>query len=176
MHGKDATPRDKWYPWFGEQVKRLGHEYIAPELPNPSEPIFDEWIEGLDSCKPDEDTILIGHSRGGAAVMRWLEMQPPEVRVRKVILVAANSGRIEANLPPNESKKGFYNKNGYNFEKIKSHCDDFVVFHSTDDKWVPYTSGEENTAGLSARFMSYTDKGHFGKAIGEFPELLEELL
>lgn len=37
-----------------------------------------------------------------------------------------------------ENSNGFYTESGYDFGKIKKHCDDFVVFHSEDDQWVPF--------------------------------------
>ena len=175
MHGKDTNPQDKWYPWFAKQMQDKNIEYIAPTLPQPADPDINEWLSKLDETQPDEHSILIGHSRGGVAVLRWLEKLAPGKKISKVILVAANSG-YSAKRNAAESNKGFYTLEGYDFEKIKQHCDNFVVFHSRDDKWVPFEAGEENTKGLNAIFHQFDDKGHFGKALGPFPELVKEIL
>jgi len=87
--------------------------------------------------------------------MRWLETQPPEQKVKRVILVAANSGRLSDKAIASETNYGFYTKLGYNFEKIKTHCDDFVVLHSKDDPWVPFAAGQQNAIGLSAHFLQF---------------------
>lgn len=175
IHGKNATPKDKWYPWFINQINKRKIEIVAPELPNPNDPEIDSWVNEIDRTKPDENTILIGHSRGGVAILRWLEKIPDEVKVKKVILVGTNSGKSEK-MNVTENNKGFYTKEGYNFEKIRFHCKDFVVIHSKDDKWVSFSAGEENAKGLNAKFEVYENKGHFGKDVKEFPELLEIIL
>ena len=176
LHGKDTDPTQKWYPWFGEEVRKRGYVYVAPDLPNASDPILDEWVAGIDALKPDEDTILVGHSRGGVAILRWLERQAHGVRVKKVILIATNSGTLEDRAIPSESNYGFYTEEGYDFEKIRTHCNDFVVLHSRDDKWVPFYAGEKNARGLSARFLEFDTYGHFGTGVSEIPELLEGVI
>ncbi len=175
MHGKDAGSGDKWYPWFREELEKKDIEVFVPELPDSSDPKMEEWLAVLESLKPDEQTILLGHSRGGVAVLRYLEKMPEEFRVKKVILLAANSGSARYMAIPSESNHGFYTKEGYDFDKIKSHCDDFVVFHSKDDKWVPFDHGKENAEGLNARFVTFENKGHFGKNNGVVPGLINEI-
>lgn len=175
IHGKNTGPTQKWYPWFGNSIEEMGHEYIAPRLPKSADPIIDEWLSEIDKTNPSEDSILVGHSRGGVAILRWLEQLLPERRVKKVILIATNSGRLKDRAIQHESNFGFYTKGGYDFEKIKTHCDDFVVFHSKDDQWVPFSAGEFNSEGLSAKFLVFEDRGHFGKSLKEIPELLQEI-
>lgn len=175
MHGKSTSPSEKWYPWFAEQAEKFGWEYHAPALPKTDDPVMSEWKQCLADLNPDDNTVLVGHSRGGVAILRWLEDQPTELKVRKVILVATNSGLLKNRAIKSESNYGFYTENGYDFAKIKQHCNDFVVFHSTDDEWVPYEAGTENAAGLNAKLLTFKDRGHFGKKISEIPELLEEI-
>ncbi len=64
----------------------------------------------------------------------------------------------------------------YDFEKIKQHCTDFVVFHSIDDHRAPFEAGEENTKGLDDTFHQFEGKRHFGVASGPLPELVKEVL
>ena len=120
---------------------------------------------------------LIGHSRGGVAILRWLESQENDKKVRKVILVATNSGFLKDWLIPSETNHGFYTEDGYDFEKIKKHCTDFTVIHSKDDQWVPFKDGEKNAKDLNAKFIIFEDKNHFGiNTTPKFPELLKEIL
>ena len=176
MHGKNTNPNEKWYPWFEKQIKKKGIEYIAPKLLNAKDPEIGDWMEQLEQTNPDEETILIGHSRGGVAVLRWLEQLSKGKKVKKVILVATNSGNSKKRNKT-ENNRGFFTKEGYDFSKIKLHCDNFVVIHSKDDKWVSFDAGEENAKGLDAKFKIYYDKGHFGiKESPKIPEVLEEIL
>lgn len=175
LHGLNTNPTEKWYPWLTKEVQQLGWQYSAPMLPHADDPQISEWKSELDKLQPDEDTVLVGHSRGGVAILRWLESQPASLRVHKVILVATNSGFVQKMVIPTETNRGFYTEQGYDFGKIKQHCTEFVVFHSKDDRWVPYEAGVENAEGLSARLLTFEDRGHFGKGVSEIPELLEEI-
>ena len=175
MHGKDTDPSRKWYPWFISEMKERGIEVIAPALPKPNNPVMSEWLDALDKTKPNEKTILVGHSRGGVAIFRWLENLAPNQRVKKVILLATNSGLESKRAVKSESNFGFYTQEGYNFEEIKKHCDNFVVMHSKDDPWVPFEQGVENAKGLGAKFLQFDHYKHFGTGVDKIPELLTEI-
>jgi predicted alpha/beta hydrolase family esterase len=98
MHGKNTDPSQKRYPWLKEAMDEHDIAYIAPRLPEADNPEINAWIETLDRMCPDEDSVLIGHSRGGVAILRWLEQQADDVRIKKVILVATNSGLTEKRM------------------------------------------------------------------------------
>lgn len=173
LYGKDKTSADVWYPWIKSKLAESGIRCEIPDLPSTNSPKIAEWLAVIDELRPDANTILIGHSRGGMAILRWLEVR--NIKVAKVILVAANSANIE------DTTMGDFYSGPYNFVAIKSCCDEFLVFHSKNDPWVPYAAGKENAEGLNARFITFEDRGHFGTqsngaVMTEFPELLEALL
>lgn len=174
MHGKDTDPSQKWYPWFANEMQKRNFDFIAPKLPNADNPHIDEWLAELDKLRIDNNTILVGHSRGGVAILRWLERQTDK-KVKNVILLATNSGFIKKMAVPTETNYGFYTEDGYNFEKIRLCCSNFVVMHSRDDKWVPFDAGEENVKGLAAQFFTFDHYGHFGKDVDEIPELIQQI-
>jgi predicted alpha/beta hydrolase family esterase len=177
IHGKDTNPSQKWYPWLINEMKNRGIKCLAPELPKPNEPVLKEWLDEIDKLKPDGNSILIGHSRVGVAILRWLQKQPQDTKVKKVILVAANNPSVsEKNKKANTH--GFYEEGPYDFDKIKNHCDEFVVLHSKDDEWVPFESGKKNAKGLNAKFLIFENVGHFGSRMPEqeILELLNEIL
>jgi predicted alpha/beta hydrolase family esterase len=172
LHGKNVDPTQKWYPWFAKEMAAKKIRCYIPMLPHSDEPLIEEWKTAIAALHPDKDTILIGHSRGGVAVLRWLENQPQDVKVKRVILVAANSGLTRNHTIVSETNHGFYTKEGYDFAKIRQHCHDFVVLHSKDDAWVPYTAGVENAQGLHAQLITFENKGHFGEGVADIPELI----
>ncbi len=174
LHGKDTDPSKKWYPWFITEVTKCGLECIAPTLPKADDPLLGEWIAEINKTQPDEQTILVGHSRGGVAILRWLEALPVGIKVKAVMLVATNSGHTEK-MSTSENSKTFFSDAGYDFKKIKTHCDRFVVFHSRDDATVPFAAGEENAKGLNATFHQFDGLGHLGSTVSSIPELLDEI-
>ena len=172
MHGKDKQSNDIWYPWLKAELITRGVDCAVPDLPKADSPKINEWLAVLDSLHPDQETILVGHSRGGMAILRWLETR--HAKVAQVVLVAANSANIE------DSTKGDFYSGPYDFSAIRNCCKDFTVLHSKDDEWVPYAAGLENADGLGAKIISFDDKNHFGRqadgsTMTTFPELLDQL-
>ncbi len=177
MHGKDTNPQEKWYPWLAKKMAKMNINFIAPALPQADDPEIEAWLSELNQINIDEKSILVGHSRGGVAILRWLERQPESLKVKKVILVATNSGD-STKRNKTENNRQFFSKNGYNFAEIKKHCDDFVVLHSKDDQWVPFSAAVGNARALNAKFLKFENRGHFGWNLQkqEIPELLKEIL
>jgi len=177
MHGKDTDPTQKWYPWLKKEVEKKDIEFIAPKLPKADDPVLNEWLNEIEILNPNKNAIFVGHSRGGVAILRWLEKQPENKKIKKVILVAVNNPAVSEKNQKKDTH-GFFELGKYNFKKIKSHCNNFVVLHSEDDEWVPFLAGEENAKGLNAKFLKFKNRGHFGKKLPkqEIPELLDEIL
>lgn len=172
LHGKNTGPEDKWYPWFAREMSRLDIKCEIPALPNADEPVMAEWLAVIDNLKPDEDTIFVGHSRGGVAILRWLENQPADYTCRGCILLATNSGRNEHRTIEGETNYGFYTDQGYDFDAIRTHTDRFFVLHSKDDQWVPYVQGVENSQGLHGELITFKGLNHFGVGVHRIDDLV----
>jgi uncharacterized protein len=76
-------PNHDWYPWAGAQLGR-SHPGIAVdvlELPDPDEPVIDSCIAALEDTLGTDvaalrSTLLVGHSVGCQALMRYLAARP----------------------------------------------------------------------------------------------------
>lgn len=167
FHGRNKTPDQAWYPWFVETCKENRIDCTAPQMPNADPPILKEWLQVISTLNPDEGTILIGHSRGGMAILRWLEQAPKGVRIKRVVLVAANNPEV-----PDQAMGDFYGE-PFDYQKIKEHCDDFILFHSKDDDFVPYKAGDLNATGLDGRLLTYTGLEHFGNNLTRMRDIFE---
>lgn len=160
-----------WLPWVRDELIKRGISATNPLMPVPWKPDYDSWKDEFEKQKINEDTILIGHSCGGAFVVRWLgDMRK---RIRKLILVAP--GKKHKDSPE------ILNKNMYDFEtdrSIRERVEEIVVFISNDE-YHRIENAKSYVDELGARLVELKNKGHFlDREMGgkEFPELLREVL
>lgn len=74
--------RVDWYPWIREQLADAPQHIEVVELPRPSAPVIDECIAALGSALGTDlqalrSTLLVGHSVGCQALMRYLASLEP---------------------------------------------------------------------------------------------------
>lgn len=85
-------PDDDWYPWLRRELR--DHDVVMARLrPTPGAPEIAACVEELrEVVGEDRDalaqTILVGHSVGCQANLRFLEVLPEGARVRGVLCVA----------------------------------------------------------------------------------------
>ncbi len=171
VHGQMSSPKTGWRPWLVERLESGGIKAVAPEFPSTQNNKLQDWTEVFDKQKIDENTVLVGHSRGAMAILRWLEKAPLDTRVGKVVLVAPNHHF----QPERKDSDKFYSQ-PLDFEKLKVQCHDYTVIHSRDDDQAPYEAGVEITEGLGAQLISLDGRGHFGKEESPtVPEILEAI-
>jgi predicted alpha/beta hydrolase family esterase len=84
---KDSPSNSHWFPWLQQQLCR--HDILAqtPEMPRPFAPEYNAWKTEFELLKPDENTLLVGHSCGGGFLIRWLSENPDKI-VKKLVLIA----------------------------------------------------------------------------------------
>ncbi len=92
-----AVPRwggvssDDWYPWVAGELARDGVAFDALDLPDPSEPRVDAWVDVVSRSLAEgscAETVLVGHSVGCRAALRAAELLPPGSRLLGLLLVA----------------------------------------------------------------------------------------
>jgi predicted alpha/beta hydrolase family esterase len=97
VHRWGGRPDDDFYPWLRRRLSRMRpapfDEVRVPVMPNPDRPTIDEWVGALDDVigRPTPAlarTILLGHSVGAQAVLRWLAKLPAGASVEGALLVA----------------------------------------------------------------------------------------
>ena len=115
------------------------------------------------------DTLIIGHSLGGAFALRVIERS--SVKIKAAILVATPIGVMP--IKNFDSDRHFL-VGGFDWQAIRENCGEFSVFHSKDDPLVSFGNGVELSKNLGAKFFEFENAGHFNSAAGykKFPELL----
>jgi uncharacterized protein len=192
VHGWNSDPLGGWKPWLKIELEKNGFEVAVPQMPSPATPKMDKWVMKLDqtaksmvyksknmeeqsnsdSSIPNSSFFLVGHSLGCITILRYLESLPANVSIGGVILVAGFADGLGMFL-----FDSFFSK-PLDWEKIRSHCDNFVAIHSDNDRYVPLKHGKIFEEKLAAKLIVKNGAGHFsgGEGCTKLPVVLEELI
>lgn len=175
IHGAYGNPGENWIPWLRINLEKRGYNVFSPSFPTPENQNLENWLRVFEGYRKylKEDSILIGHSIGVAFLLNILE--GIDFRVRASYLV---SGFIELLDNPNfdNINKTFINK-GFDFNKIKSHSKDFIVFHGDNDPYVSLEKSQNLADKLGVKVNLISGAGHFNIESGydHFDVLLEDI-
>lgn len=175
IHGAYGSPEENWIPWLRARLEKLGCKVIVPHLPTPKGQKLDKWLKILNKAVPiwDEDIIFVGHSLGPALVLKKIEeLKKP---IKAAFLVSGFIGKLGLKEfdPINAS---FFDK-GFNWEKIIKNCQNFFVYNSDNDPYVPLSKGKELAKNLGIKLNVLHSAGHINTAAGytNFPKLMEDI-
>lgn len=169
IHGWEGLPNEEWRPWLSSKLISQGWLVEIPEMPNTKTPNLNEWMEKLKSMKPDENTLLVGHSLSNALILKYLEK--PENKAWGAVMVAAWDWLLE-NVK--EYHLTFF-ETEFDYEKIKGKNIPLFIVNSTNDPWIDFEKAKLLKDKISANFVAIENAGHFMGKNGfiEFPQLLE---
>lgn len=165
--GGDINKPDGWFPYVKRELEKMGLEVISQNFPDPIYARQEYWLPFLEKLGADERTILIGHSSGAVAAMRYAETH----QILGSILVSACYTDLGME---SEKISGYYDK-PWDWEAIKKNQHWIAQFHSTDDPLIPIEEARFVHQKLDSEYFEYTDQGHFGYPVSklEFPEIVE---
>lgn len=174
LHGWGASPDDHWFQEEKSILESKGYVVSVPSLPSKYMPTENNWLKVVDEFSPKEDSVLIGHSLGGTTVLEYLEHS--DIKVDKVFLVVTPIEYTEPLRLDNISGFKLYLHSVatdaflkmcdydeiYDWEKIKSNANEFVLIYKTDDVRVPAIQGEILAEKLGAKLtiVEGEDHGH----------------
>ncbi len=167
VHCWSGYPEYCWYPSAKTELEKLGFEVSVPAMPDTDNPDLKKWLPKLKEVvgAPDQNTYLIGHSIGCAAIMRYLETLSDNEKVGGVVFVAGFTDGLDAEKYP-EIQNFFTTPILY--EKIKSRSPKFVAIASDDDPYVPLKYSEILKDKFGAEVIVKHNMKHFsGAADGE---------
>lgn len=157
---------ENWFSYVNKELEKLGLEVIAENMPDPDLARKKYWLPFIKEKLSTEDSILIGHSSGAIATLRYLE----EHRCKLAILV----GVCYTALGDEHEKESGYYDEPWKWDKIKSNAEKIVIFASSDDPYIPISEPQFIKEQINAEYHEYNDEGHFGvdKSKKEFPEVI----
>lgn len=177
VHGWDGGPDKDWMPWAKRELEKERYDVVLLSMPDPDYPKINAWVEYLrkEVGRPDEDTILVGHSMGCQTILRYLETLQEGEKIDRVVLVAGFGQYLTGLTEEEKIVAGPWVETPIDFEKIKAKANSFVAIFSDNDPYVPF---EENSRlfkkKLGARVIIQKDKGHFtdDQGVSKLPILL----
>ena len=170
FHGTGANPDVVWLPWLREQLTKRGYTVEAPHYPDLNvEPIATFAPKVLANHTFDENTVLVGHSGGAAALLAIL--QHIDTTVSQAVLVAGYCTKPNTNDEP-------VLQDEYDWATIKSHVRDIYFVNSRND---PFGCDDQQGRVMLDRLggtQIIRDDGHFGDGNQPYPtfELLDHLI
>ncbi len=164
IHGNGgSTADDIWLPWLERELTRLGLEVTNRTFPDNVKARARYWLPFLEELGAGPNTILIGHSSGAVAAMRYAETH----QLAGSVLV----GVCHTDLGDSgEAASGYYG-NPWQWQRIREHQPWIGIFNSIDDPCIPVTEARFVAAQLRCRYFEFDDRGHFTDS--EVPELLQ---
>ncbi len=165
MHGNGGcTAGDIWLPWLENELRTLGLDVINHTFPDNIKARAKFWLPHLETLDADENTILIGHSSGAVAAMRYAETH----RLLGSVLVGVCHTDLGDSF---EAASGYYEAE-WQWQRIRDHQQWIAIYGSTDDPHIPIAEPRFVAAQLRCSYFEFTDRGHFVDT-HEFPEIVD---
>ncbi len=187
IHGYLGYPEEAWQPWLRAELERRGYEVALPKMPHPDRPTLEEWIAFIADLvgQPDRKTVLIGHSIGAQAVLRYLETLGGTGRsLGRTVLIASN-------YPSGMSPESAQERSGGDVillpwlttpvdpAKVKEAMGTCTVILSDNDPYIPFEEAKAAfQANLGCTIVVEPGKGHFNEDdhITELPAALAAVI
>ena len=157
------------------ELENLGCKVIVPKFPTPENQSLESWFEVFDMYKDElnKDTIIIGHSLGGAFTLRILEKY--DVKIKTAYIVAAPCNKVPSAYPGADITDLPFVGNPFNWDKIKINAENFVIIHSDNDPYIDIENSKEIASKLGKEVTLIPNSGHFNARAGflKFEVLLD---
>ncbi|MBI2010125.1 MAG: alpha/beta fold hydrolase [Candidatus Chisholmbacteria bacterium] len=167
LHGNDTMRWSyAWAPWLKRELDRVEVENIFETFPDSILARKKYWLAFLkEKVQADERTILVGHSSGATAAMRYAETE----KVLGSVLIAPSYTDTEDAL---EKQSGYFDT-PWRWERIRKNQQFIGLFYSKDDPYIPQREFEHIKSKLRPETFVFQNRKHFMDET--FPELLEYL-
>lgn len=156
IHGYGSSPAMHFWPWLTNELKRRGHEVLVPALPDPENPDPEAWTKALvESARvlTDED-IIVGHSLGGAAALRFLEAAEARTTPKACVLISAPW------FIKDDRFRGFF-LSDLDHDVLMWRASRFAVIHAKNDHVIPVDHAQKYAQVFHAALTTPETGGHF---------------
>lgn len=164
-----CSTKDNWFPYIQHAMEKQGIPVVAAIFPDPMLARARYWLPFLKELGADENAVIVGHSSGALAAMRYAEQN----RILGSVLI----GTMHTHLNIETEIQSGYFDTPWDWEAQKRHQQWSVIFASSDDPWIPIAEARHVHQMLDCEYHEYKNQGHFGGDYHKetFPELLQVL-
>lgn len=135
-----AGPQDKQQgstqliAYLKERLK-ADYRIIAPEMPDPENLKYADWKKTLGEAlnERDGEVILVGHSLGGSAVLKFFSEEERKVSIKGMFLISSPYWGLDEEW----QLKDFILKN--DFERNLADIPQLYFYHSIQEEIVPFS-------------------------------------
>lgn len=171
IHGNGgASIEDIWFPDVKDELEAVGLEVVAQTMPDNFRARSFNWLPFIESeLRADENSIIIGHSSGAVAAMRYAETH----RIFGSVLVGAS----HTDLGIQSERMSGYFDDPWDWDAIKANQNWIAQFASPDDPYIPIEEPRHIHTQLDTDYHEIADRGHFmGPSLPEVVTLVKEKL
>ncbi len=153
-------------------------------MPDPARPVIASWVKYLAKVigEPNTQTILLGHSIGCQAILRYLSTLQPGLKIRGVILVAPWVQLTEASYEAPEDREIAqpWIETPIDWEAVRNHIPEgkATAIFSDNDPFVPLSNANVFKKELRAKVLVEHSLYHINTEAGikELQPALDEII
>lgn len=169
-NGDSHIQTDNWYAWVRDGLRSRGYEVVAHDMPDADAAHMNIWLPYIEQeLRADSSSIVIGHSSGAVATLRYLESH----KLLGAIIIGTNYTDMGET---NEKESGYYDA-PWQWEKIRSNAKWISQFSSVDDPFINIEEPRYIHEQLHSEYFEFKDRGHFmveqNPINNTFPEILK---
>ena len=155
IHGNGGcTAGMHWYAYAEKELQARGYKVVRKTLPDNQVAHESIWIPYIrDELGASQNSILVGHSSGAIAAMRYAEQYP----LAGMVLVST----YVSDLGEDNEKAGGWFDRPWQWEQMLHHAPWVIQFASVDDPWIPIDEARRVRAHLQSEYYEYADREHF---------------
>jgi predicted alpha/beta hydrolase family esterase len=170
-NGCDGNLRDCNYYGAAEALlTSRGFDAQLKPMPDPLLARESVWLPFIaDVLGADERSVLVGHSSGAAAALRFAESH----KLRGLVLLAA----YDSDLGDEDERASGYFSRPFDWQRIAANCSFIVQFAGARDRLVPVSVQRRvsELLGPAVEYLEYPRGDHFFAEAG-FPEELVSVI
>ena len=180
FHRWGASPLADWYPWLKMELEQDHFVVQVPQMPTAETPLIDEWVNAVQQAVvyPDADTILIGHSIGAQALLRYMANLAGNVEISGMILISPWLHLTEKGAARfGEAGKPWLNK-PIDLAMARQHTRNICSIFSSNNPYVPMSDTDILRSQLGSEILLADGQGLLTQEEGvhQLPSALEKII